>query len=240
MPEVILGIDTSTQVCVGLARKGEAVASASVGDSRSHVELLIPTVRSVMKSTKTRKSDLTGIAVGMGPGPFTGLRVGIVAAQMLAKALKIPVYHRCSLDVLGLGWALTHPQGDFIACTDARRKELYWAVYDRYGRRVEGPFVSSSDEVYDLPCVGPGVLAPHARVLMDSFLALKLGMRMDPFEAQWPSPEEVSGIVGLNAGLLAAYGRVLPDVGPEPLYLRRADADEPGAAKSVLPKVEGR
>jgi len=236
MSEVILGIDTSTQVCVGLACDGETVMSASVGDSRSHVELLMPTVKSVMKAAHARRSDLTGIAVGMGPGPFTGLRVGIVAAQMLSMALKIPVYHRCSLDILGVGWALTYPQGPFIACTDARRKELYWAVYDRHGRRTEGPYVSSSDRIPDYSCVGPGVMAPHAQVRVDPFLMVKLGVRIDPFEA-WPRPEEVSDIVGIDAGLLAAYVHELPDVGPEPLYLRHADADEPGRVKSVLPEV---
>ena len=236
MSEVILGIDTSTQVCVGLARDGEAVFAESVGDSRSHVELLMSTVKSVMKATRTRRSDLTGIAVGMGPGPYTGLRVGIVAAQMLSMALKIPVYHRCSLDILAVGWALTYPQGPFIACTDARRKELYWAVYDQHGRRTEGPYVSSSDQIPNMSCIGPGVLAPHANVRVDPFLTIKLGVRIDPFEP-WPRPEEVSDILGIDASLLAAYVHELPDVGPEPLYLRHADADEPGRVKSVLPEV---
>jgi len=236
MSEVILGIDTSTQVCVGLARDGEPVLSESVGDSRSHVELLMPTVKSVMKDAKIRRRDLSGIAVGMGPGPYTGLRVGIAAAQMLSVALKIPVYHRCSLDVLGLDWALTNPQGPYIVCTDARRKELYWAIYDHQGRRVEGPYVSTSDQIPDLGCVGPGILAPHADVRVDPFLAIKLGVLIDPYETL-PSPEEASDIVGLDASLLAAYAHELPDVGPEPLYLRHADADEPGRVKSVLPEA---
>ena len=236
MSEVILGIDTSTQVCVGLARDGEPILSKTAGDSRSHVELLMPTVKSVMKAAKIRRRNLKGIAVGMGPGPYTGLRVGIVAAQMLSTALGIPVYHRCSLDILGVSWALTYPQGPFIACTDARRKELYWAVYDRHGRRTHGPFVSSAEEIPDLSCVGPGVLAPQARVKVDPFLSVKLGVRVDPYEP-WPSPEEVSDIIGIDASLLAAYVHELPDAGPEPLYLRHADADEPGQVKSVLPEV---
>ena len=236
MSEVILGIDTSTQVCVGLARDGEPIFGETTGDSRSHVELLMSTVKSVMKTTKTRRSDLTGIAVGMGPGPYTGLRVGVVAAQMLSVALKIPVYHRCSLDVLGVGWALTYPQGPYIACTDARRKELYWAMYDHHGRRIEGPYVSTSENIPDVSCIGPGVLAPHAHVKVDPFLTIKLGVRIDPFEPR-PRPEDVSDILGIDASLLAAYVHELPDVGPEPLYLRHADADEPGKAKSVLPEV---
>ena len=235
MSELVLGIDTSTQVCVGLARDGEVLASVATGDSRSHAELLIPTIRSMMAREKVEVKDLTGIAVGMGPGPYTGLRVGIAAAQMLAMVHDIQLYHVCSLDILGLNWGLTHPQGDFIACTDARRKELYWARYDNYGLRKDGPFVTSSDEIPPLPCVGPGVLAPHADVKIDSFLTIKLGLWLDRFASAWPKAEDVADIVGIDAGLLAAYGPQLPDVGPEPLYLRHPDAETPGAVKSVLP-----
>ncbi len=236
MTELVLGIDTSTRVCVGLARDGQVLASVTVGDSRSHVERLMPTVQEVLASAGVGPADLTGIVVGMGPGPYTGLRVGVAAAEMLGMARGIPVRHVCSLDVLGLGWAATHPQADFVACADARRKELYWAVYDRQGRRVDGPKVSSPDDLPDLPCVGPGaVLYPMAGVGMDSFLALKLGVRVDGLAGDWPSPDEVSDIVGLDAGLMAAQADRLPEVGVEPLYLRHADATEPGAVKSVLP-----
>ncbi|MCL2735830.1 MAG: tRNA (adenosine(37)-N6)-threonylcarbamoyltransferase complex dimerization subunit type 1 TsaB [Propionibacteriaceae bacterium] len=236
MSEVVLGIDTSTQVCVGVARDGEVLLSTSVGDSRSHVELLMPAVRDLLDEACLSMADLTRIAVGMGPGPFTGLRVGVVAAQMLAHTRGLPVSHLCSLDALGVGWALTHPAGDFVACTDARRKEVYWATYDRFGQRTAGPFVSDPSDVPDLPCVGPGVVVyPHMR--MDPFLAIKLGLWTDQFASSWPTPEEVAPIVGVDAGVLAAFASQLPDVGPEPLYLRHADATRPGSVKSVLPST---
>jgi tRNA threonylcarbamoyl adenosine modification protein YeaZ len=238
MSELVLGIDTSTRVCVGLARDQEPVASVSTGDSRSHVELLMPTIQQVLAGAGVTAEDLTSVVVGMGPGPYTGLRVGVVAAEMIGVAQGLAVRHVCSLDVLAIGWARTHPQSDFIACTDARRHELYWAVYDRYGQRLEGPLVSGPDDLPNLASIGPGTLLyPQAGGGMDSFLALKLGLRVDGLASGWPKLEDVSDIVGLDAGLMAAWAEQLPEVGPEPLYLRHADATEPTGAKSVLPQA---
>ena len=241
MSEYILGIDTSTRVCVGLARDGKPRVSQAVGDSRSHVELLVPTIETVLDMAAITPSALTGIAVGMGPGPYTGLRVGIATAQMLAEAWELPLYHVCSLDVLGIGWALTHPAGDFVACSDARRKELYWAVYDRFGQRLKGPEVSLPSEVPKLWCVGPGVLVyPDAGAGMDPFLAVRLGVRIDQFAASWPELADVQEILGLDAAILAGYATLLPDAGVEPLYLRHADTAESQAIKSVLGDKEKR
>jgi len=80
------------------------------------------------------------VIVGMGPGPFTGLRVGIAFAQSFALAREIPVIGICSLDAIEI------VQENYIAAIDARRKEIYWARY-KAGKRVEGPSVSKPDEV---------------------------------------------------------------------------------------------
>ncbi|MCL2784236.1 MAG: tRNA (adenosine(37)-N6)-threonylcarbamoyltransferase complex dimerization subunit type 1 TsaB [Propionibacteriaceae bacterium] len=212
MTEMILGIDTSTQVCVGLARSGEVIAPVCVGDSRSHVELLMSTVEQVMADAGVTMSDLTGIAVGMGPGPYTGLRVGVVAGEVLALTQEIPVFHLCSLDALGIDFAQTNPDQDFIACTDARRKEVYWARYDRSGARIEGPFVSSAQELPNLTTIGPGVHGSNDGGVVVPYCRI-------------------------NAGLLAAHAHELSDVGPTPLYLRVADAQVSVRVKSVLPTV---
>jgi tRNA threonylcarbamoyl adenosine modification protein YeaZ len=234
--ELVLGIDTSTQVAVGLARDGEVIDAMWAGDSRSHVELLMPTIEALLRRSAVTLAQVSAIAVGMGPGPFTGLRVGIAAAEMLAGVGGIPLRRVCSLDVIGVGWALTSPLTDFVACTDARRKELYWAVYNPYGQRTAGPYVSVPGSVRALPCVGPGTLVyPQAGGGMDSFLAIKLGVRVDRFASQWPRLEDVGPIAGINAGVLAAYAEQLPDAGPEPLYLRHADAAVSKGTKSVLP-----
>jgi tRNA threonylcarbamoyl adenosine modification protein YeaZ/ribosomal-protein-alanine acetyltransferase len=198
----------------------------------------MPTVQSVLLEAGLTVRDLTGIVVGMGPGPYTGLRVGVAAAEILGMTLGIPVHHVCSLDVIGLSWATTHPIKNYIACTDARRKELYWAVYDTFGRRLDGPNVSAPTALPKQPIVGPGTLLyPTAGGGMDTFLALRLGVRVDQIADEWPSLEDVSGILGLDPGLMAAWGEQLPEVGPKPLYLRHADATTPGLPKSVLPVV---
>ncbi|MDR2895128.1 MAG: tRNA (adenosine(37)-N6)-threonylcarbamoyltransferase complex dimerization subunit type 1 TsaB [Propionibacteriaceae bacterium] len=236
MTEVVLAIDTSTRVSVGLAIDGAVIARASDGDSRSHVELLMPTVADLLERADVAATDLTAIVVGMGPGPYTGLRVGIAGAEMLAMVSGASLHHVCSLDVIALSWSMTHPQTKFIVATDARRHELYWAVYDRLGQRLDGPNVSAPDELPQESLVGPGALLyPQAAGGLDSFLALKLGVRVDALAAAWPKPEDVPQIVGLDAGVMAQGVNRLAEVGPEPLYLRHADASAPGRVKSVLP-----
>ena len=143
-----LGIDTSTGVSVGVARGRTVLASRTVDLPHVHAERLMPEVRACLDEAGHPLDHLAGIVVGLGPGPFTGLRVGIVTAQTLAHVLDVPLKGVCSLDVVGL--ALRHLHGPYVACSDARRKELYWAVYES-GRRTSGPFVTSPDQLPDLP-----------------------------------------------------------------------------------------
>ncbi|MDQ7993391.1 MAG: tRNA (adenosine(37)-N6)-threonylcarbamoyltransferase complex dimerization subunit type 1 TsaB [Propionicimonas sp.] len=162
MSPVVLGIDTSATVCAGLARGGEVLASGVVDDTRAHAEQLMPLVRRV--AAQAGLDGLAGvdaIAVGVGPGPFTGLRVGVVAASVLAEALGLPIRGVCSLDVLAhQGVAAGLVSGEFVVASDARRKEWYWARYGADGRRLDGPFVTAPDELPDLPRVGPVTSTP--------------------------------------------------------------------------------
>ncbi|MDR1449758.1 MAG: tRNA (adenosine(37)-N6)-threonylcarbamoyltransferase complex dimerization subunit type 1 TsaB [Propionibacteriaceae bacterium] len=156
---VILGIDTAAGVSVGLAVDGRVVARRWLDDSRRHVESLLPLLADLLAESNRRAADLTGLAVGMGPGPFTGLRVGIVAAETLAAVCGVPLRHVCSLDVLACSAAeQALAAGEFIASLDARRRELYWARYDAAGRRLEGPVVSAPAALPPLPVTGPGAL----------------------------------------------------------------------------------
>ena len=95
-------------------------------DARAHGELLAPGIEWVLAEGGVRPADLTAIVAGLGPGPFTGLRVGLVTAASMGQALAVPTYGVCSLDGIG---ALTSDVT--LVATDARRKEVYWAVYDR-------------------------------------------------------------------------------------------------------------
>lgn len=207
--QLTLGLDTSTVVNVGLARDGVVLATASVDDRMAHVEQLTPLIKQCVEAAGVTMADLARVVVGLGPGPFTGLRVGIVTAQVLASALYLDFRGVCSLDVLATQFGTDHP-GDFVVATDARRREVYWARYDAAGVRTGGPYVGAPDTLPALPTISPA-----ADLLPDL-------------------PTAVEGPRRLDAGVLAAHGWTLSDAGREPLYLRRPDAAEPTRRKSVL------
>ena len=192
----------------------EVLAERVTVDARAHGELLAPSIGAVLQAAGIRPRDLAAVVAGLGPGPFTGLRVGLVTAAALADSLDIPGYGVGSLDALG--WATT---GRVLVATDARRREVYWAVYSG-GVRVAGPAV---DRPADVPrdvqtAVGDGALR-YADVL-------GVPVRDEP---RYPPA----------AGLAALAAQRVRDKAPAeqlvPLYLRRPDAMEPGAAKAVTP-----
>ncbi|MFL6025754.1 MAG: tRNA (adenosine(37)-N6)-threonylcarbamoyltransferase complex dimerization subunit type 1 TsaB [Friedmanniella sp.] len=207
---LVLGLDTATTVAVGLARGSEVLQVAGVADRMAHVEQLTPLVQHCLEAAGLRPAALTQLVVGLGPGPFTGLRVGIVTAQVLAFSLGIPWRGVCSLDVIAAQHAANGGAGEFVVATDARRRELYWARYGAGAVRLDGPHVSAPGDLPRLPVVGPGA-----------------DLYPDRLQA-------VTGPRSLDAGVLAARGLELADAGREPLYLRRPDAAEPTRRKSVL------
>jgi tRNA threonylcarbamoyl adenosine modification protein YeaZ len=213
LPVVLLAFDTATAyVTVSAYDEGAGVLAArdGVGPMR-HGELLMPTVRDVLAAADAAMSDVDRVAVGVGPGPFTGLRVGVVTARMLGMALGVPVVGVCTLDVLAADAVSQGAAEPFVVTTDARRKELFWAAYDAGGARVEGPAV---DRPADLPVRGR--------------LVVGTGPELYPFD-------RTAGPVLPSAATLArcvAEGSC-PAYDPEPVYLRRPDAVTPGPAKRV-------
>jgi tRNA threonylcarbamoyl adenosine modification protein YeaZ len=199
---IVLAIDTATPaVTAGIVRVGETVevlAEVVTLDARAHAECLTPNVLAALADCSLTMADLTGVVVGCGPGPFTGLRVGMATAAAYGHALDVPVYGVCSLDAIG---GLT--DGDVLVVTDARRREVYWARY-RDGIRVDGPDVSAAT---DVP-VGP------AQAVAGS-----------PEHASLFDLPRVAATYPTSAGLVAAVADW--DGEPEPLvpmYLRRPDA----------------
>jgi tRNA threonylcarbamoyl adenosine modification protein YeaZ len=189
-------------------------------DGRAHGELLAPEIASVLTEVGKVATDLGAVIVGVGPGPFTGLRVGLVTAAALADTLAIPAYGVCTLDAIG---AAAGP-GTVLVATDARRREVYWAVY-RDGVRITEPAVDRPAEIRqstEFQTAGvEAAVGAGARLYAD---VIGLPIRDEPI---YPP-------VGALASLAAA--RVLAGAPTEPLtplYLRRPDAVEPGQRKAV-------
>jgi tRNA threonylcarbamoyladenosine biosynthesis protein TsaB len=208
---LLLALDTSTPAVTVALHDGENVLAESTAiDARRHTELLAPAIVEVLGAAGVDRRDLTAIAVGVGPGPFTGLRIGLVTARALGSVLGRSVHGVCSLDVVARGAAMPGP---FVVVTDARRREVYWAGYDADGRRTDGPAVTTPAAVAtDLPAAGAG-----ARLYPDHF--------SDPVAPQFPSAAD------LAAAVASGDVQVLP---PQPLYLRRPDALPPAGRKPVL------
>jgi tRNA threonylcarbamoyl adenosine modification protein YeaZ len=165
-----------------------------------------------------RLTDVDAVVCGIGPGPFTGLRAGMVTAGALGHALGVPVYPVCSLDALA---ATVNPGEPLLVATDARRREVYWASYDAAGVRVEGPNVCTPAALAErLPELGV-VAAGQGAALYAEVLGLPV------LAGGYPTA------VGLVA-VAAADLRAKAEPGPlTPLYLRRPDATVPGARKRV-------
>jgi tRNA threonylcarbamoyl adenosine modification protein YeaZ len=208
---LVLALDTATPtLVVGLARctpgaPAEVLAERAVASGNRHAELLTPTVRSVLADAGVSMADLEAVVAGLGPGPYTGLRVGVVTAAALADARGIPVVGVCSLDAVGAG-ART-------VVTDARRKEVYWARYDADGARVAGPAVDR-----------PADLSPTMPVVGDAAFAERLGVEVAAAEVT------TAGLLRAAAPQLvdpSSAGALVP------LYLRRPDAVPPPLRKAV-------
>ena len=202
---MLLAFDTATPLVTVALHDGERVVVEHTSEQpMKHGEHLAPLVARALEDAGMVRQDLTAIAVGVGPGPFTGLRVGIVTARTLGFVLDVPVYGVCSLDVIaaevvGTGAA----PGSFLVATDARRKEVYLASYDADGRRLEGPVVTRPVEVAaTAPVAGAGP-----------------GLYPDDF------PHGIAPTRPSAGWLAAAVSAELVDLlDPEPLYLRRPDA----------------
>jgi tRNA threonylcarbamoyl adenosine modification protein YeaZ len=214
---LVLVVDTSTPaVTAALVRVGgegvELLDERRSVDARAHGELLAPAIDDLL----AKQAGIGAIVAGIGPGPFTGLRVGLVTAATMGHALAIPTYGVCSLDGIG---ALT--RGVCLVATDARRREVYWAVYDN-GIRIGEPSVDRPAELKDRLPRAPDAAAGDGALLY----AEALGLPVQP-EPRYPSPAALAG---------AAAERIVTG-GPSeiltPLYLRRPDAVEPGARKRV-------
>jgi tRNA threonylcarbamoyl adenosine modification protein YeaZ len=210
---LVLVLDTATPTLVaGVAdwsqhAAAEVLSERAVPSGTRHAELLTPAITSVLDDAGVTMGDLDAVVTGLGPGPFTGLRVGVVTAAALGDARGLPVLGVCSLDAIG--------SGARTVVTDARRKEIYWAAYDDGGTRIEGPAV-----------VRPEELGRPGPFVGDPAFAARLGAEVHAADVT------TSGLLRTAGPQLADPSSAGPLV---PLYLRRPDATPPSTIKAVTP-----
>lgn len=208
---LILALDTATPAV------GAAVLDTGTGQIRgeagflgpaAHGEQLAPLVTRALTLSGITPRQLDAVVVGRGPGPFTGLRVGLVHAAVMGWALGIGVHGVCTLDVLAAQARAMGVSGPFLVATDARRREVYWAAYAADGQRTRGPEVgpagSIPDELRSLPAVGAG-----AGAYSDQLPGHRSPLHPDP-----------AVLARIGADRIAAGAPA--DISP--MYLRRPDA----------------
>jgi tRNA threonylcarbamoyladenosine biosynthesis protein TsaB len=217
---LILAFDTATPAVTVAVHDGSGViAYESAVDARRHGELLAPSIARVLAKAGAQPGDLTTLAAGTGPGPYTGLRVGLVTARVLGSVLGIPVDGVCTLDIIAAEARHAAAGREFIVATDARRREVYWARYGAAGERLSGPDVS-------LPAVVP---AGYPMAGEGPRLHAELAEANEIIGPRYPS----AAVLAELAADHLAHG--VPAGPAEALYLRRPDAREPGRPKRVTP-----
>lgn len=204
---MLLAIDTSSGTSVAVVDgNGEVLSERTETDTMRHAEVVGRLILESLESAGATAAGIEAVAIGMGPGPFTGLRVGIAAARAFAFGRGVPTVPVVSHDAIALA-ALRHGRADgFLVVTDARRRELYWSAYaglDEHGLPVR--------------VAGPGLDKPPALPHPE----------LPRLEAESVSAAEL-GVVAARA---RAAGR--PPVADEPLYLRSPDVTLSAGPKRV-------
>lgn len=222
---LVLAFDTSTSAVAVAIVQGDGTIRAErvVVEANRHGELLAPLIRDALHDAAAGPSDLSAIGVGLGPGAFTGLRVGIVTAKAMADALGIPAYGVCSLDLI----AARHVNvgGSYAVMSDARRKQVYWAVYSEAGERLEDPELGRPDAVADLLRGRATFIAgAGAQIHREAFAGFEILER-----GEYPSAIDLGRRVTASVAAGQATKALVP------LYLRRPDAQPPGPPKQVTP-----
>jgi tRNA threonylcarbamoyl adenosine modification protein YeaZ len=150
---VLLAIDSSTGTSVAVVdRDGGILAELSDENTMRHAEVVGALIRDALTGAGVAVADLSAVACGMGPGPFTGLRIGIAAARSFAIGARKPVVPLVSHDAVAFAWYSEGNSGELLVVTDARRRELYWSSYSGVTGsglpvRASGPALAKPDDV---------------------------------------------------------------------------------------------
>jgi tRNA threonylcarbamoyladenosine biosynthesis protein TsaB len=220
----VLAIDTAAGTSVAVLKDGVALAEVEIADTRSHTESIGNAIQDALTAAGVKPNQIKSVAVGRGPAPFTGLRVGIAAALMFAEGSGAELFGIVSLDAIAKqefaaqGLANDTPsEQPLLVTSDARRSELYWALYsglDRHGVPIciEGPAVNRPADI-EASLDERGIVAARTSLVISARAIGEL------FEAQ------------------AAAGSLSHNI--TALYLRNPDAVEPKNLRDFGKKVSG-
>jgi tRNA threonylcarbamoyl adenosine modification protein YeaZ len=220
----VLAIDTSAGTSVAVLKDGVALAEVEIADTRSHTESIGNAIQDALSAAGVKPNQIKSVAVGRGPAPFTGLRVGIAAALMFAEGSGAELFGIVSLDAIAkqefAAQSLandTTAEQPLLVSSDARRSEHYWALYsglDRHGVPIciEGPAVNRPADI-EASLTERGIVAVRTSLVISARAIGEL------FEAQ------------------AAAGLLSHDI--TALYLRNPDAVEPKNLRDFGKKVSG-
>lgn len=217
-----MAIDTSAIASAAILRaeadgRITTLAEFASEATNTHSEVLAPAISQLLERAGILGSQVDRIIVGVGPGPFTGLRVGLVTARTLGFVWGVPVQGMMSLDAIAGEVLESGRDTPFTVAIDARRKEVYWATYDGAGKLLSGPEVGAAEH---LP---PGAVYGAGAGIYEQRLAA-VGAVADP---QFLTHHPTAQALGRRAlSVLAAGGELLPTT---PLYLRESDAKVPAA-----------
>jgi len=213
----VLAIDTALGACAAAvldSRAGAILASESESMTRGHAEALMPLVARVMDAARCEFAELDRIAVTVGPGSFTGLRVGIAAARGIALAANKPAIGLSTLSTLAAPHVAARSDHVILAAIDARNDQVYFQVFAPNGTTIVTPRLDRVRAAVIAVPPGPAVVTGSAAALV---------------AAHWPSrgtPPRVEVVAAPDIGWVARLGAAAQEEGapPKPLYLRRPDA----------------
>jgi tRNA threonylcarbamoyladenosine biosynthesis protein TsaB len=213
----VLAIDTALGACAAAVLDsgvGALLASESVLMARGHAEAIMPMIARVMDKAQCEFSQLNRVAVTVGPGSFTGLRVGISAARGIALAAAKPAIGLSTLSALAAPHVAARTGDTIIAAVDARNEQVYFQVFAPNGTTIVTPRLDRVRAAVRAVPVGPTVITGSAAALV---------------AAHWPSGSPAPHVeehAAPDIGWVARLGAAAQDEGtaPKPLYLRRPDA----------------
>jgi tRNA threonylcarbamoyl adenosine modification protein YeaZ len=190
---VLLAIDTSAGTSVAVVADGRVLAEAAEAGTRRHAEAIGTLLTAALADARIEPDAVTGVVAGMGPGPFTGLRVGIAAARAFAFGVGVPVHPVVSHDAIAFG----HDERVLVV-TDARRREVAWSLYEPGVVRLEGPQLIEREAFGSIAERYPGatVLDPPtvsaASLALVAELLLAAGRPLGPDEALYLRAPDVT------------------------------------------------